>query len=96
MDEIDTKPQNFRDGTSQRDRSLKALEPDYIAVDERSVRDWLNFAKEFAKELNYYNELNKHTGDWSPFFNLDIDKIIAYLDRLELNADNESELKQLS
>ena len=93
---LNTNPQIFRDGTSQRNRSLKALEPDYIAVDERSVRDWLKFVREFAKELKYYDEFNNPTGDWSPFFNLDIDKIIAYLDRPELFADNETELKQLS
>lgn len=62
MDEV------FRDGTSQRSRSLLALDPSYISVDERNLTDWIIFAQDFAKQLIYFNEQNQPDGDWTPFF----------------------------
>ncbi len=55
------------DGTSQAGRKLKALDPDYVAVDERSTEDLLAFIRKYAKELSYFNERNEADGDWSAF-----------------------------
>ena len=57
-----------RDGTSQANRLQTALAPDYVAVDERSIKDLLAFAREYAKELRYYNVDNQPEEDgWSGF-----------------------------
>lgn len=73
-------PFTGHDGTSQAGRKLKALDPDYVAVDERSTRDLLAFIKEYAKELRYFNEQNEEDGDWSAFLgDIDPDEIVAYM-----------------
>jgi hypothetical protein len=71
----------FRDGVSQAQRRLQALDPDSIAVDERSLKDWLAFARAFARELRYYDLDNNEAGDWSSFLpdTLNLDEIIAFM-----------------
>ncbi len=69
-----------QDGTSQAGRMRKALDPDSIAVDERSPRDLLAFAQKFARELRYINEQNQADGDWSAFLgDADLDELAAFL-----------------
>ena len=70
-----------RDGTSQADRQLAALDPAYVAVDERSLKDLLAFAQQYAKELRYFNLDNQALGDWSAFLSpdLDLDEVVAFL-----------------
>ena len=46
---------NIRDGTSQAGRMQPALDPDYVSVDERTIQDLLAFAREYAKELRYFD-----------------------------------------
>lgn len=76
--------QILRDGTKQSDRFRPALNPDYVKVDERSLRDLLAFAKRYAQELKYYNARNQEAGDWSGFIgNLDLDEAVAYLKQPE-------------
>jgi hypothetical protein len=71
----------YRDGASQAERELAALAPEYVAVDERSLKDLLAFAREYAKELVYYNADNQAMGDWSAFLSpdLDLDEVIAFM-----------------
>ncbi len=66
----------FRDGTSQRNRLLPALEPAYFSVEEHSTGDLLRFAREFAKGLKFFNGNNQEDGDWSGLLG-DSDKDIA-------------------
>jgi hypothetical protein len=74
-----------RDGTSQAGRRLAALDPAYVLVDERSLKDWLAFAREYAKELRYFEAANRSvqaTGDdWSGFLgpDLDLDELVAFM-----------------
>ncbi len=78
-----------RDGTSQAARQLRALDPQYVLVDERSLKDLLAFAREYAKELNYYavaqNSLQA-VGDWSDFLdnNADLDEVVAFMQNPEI------------
>jgi hypothetical protein len=76
--------QILRDGTKQSDRFMPALDPDYVKVDERSVRDLLAFAEKYSHELKYYNARNEEEGDWGGFVGDldldDLDKTGAYLD----------------
>jgi hypothetical protein len=75
--QLEQKP---RDGTKQSDRFLPALNPDYVKVDERSIRDLLAFAKTYAHELKFYNLQNQEAGDWGGFIgDLDLDEAVAYL-----------------
>ena len=56
-----------RDGTSQAGRVQRALDPEYVAVDERSAQDLLEFAQAYAQELRYYDERDEPDGDWGGF-----------------------------
>lgn len=81
---------SFRDGTSQRSRSLRALSPDYVAVDERTLADWLRFAQEFAAQLNYFDTYppaaDAPQADWSAFFQGDAPAIAAALDAIATDS----------
>ncbi len=76
-----TLPEIDRDGTSQADRLLPALNPDSVSVDERSLKDLLCFAREYGKELRYFNEKNEASGDWSAFIgdDIDLDQLLAFI-----------------
>ncbi|KAA3660477.1 MAG: hypothetical protein DWQ10_06585, partial [Calditrichaeota bacterium] len=74
-----------RDGASQSGRKTKALNPSYIAIDERSPADILRFTREYVKNLRYYgieDEQIKLLGDWSGFLNgeMDIEEIVAFME----------------
>lgn len=68
-----------RDGTSQPQRVLQALLPDYVAVDERSMSDLIAFTQKLNTEIRYYNLADAIDGDWTGFF----DKIISEEQRTE-------------
>jgi hypothetical protein len=75
-----TKPLQHRDGTSQAGRIQKALAPEYIRVDERSIGDLFEFARKYSSELRYFNDDNKAEGDWSDFLKENnLDEIMAYI-----------------
>lgn len=68
-----------RDGTSQPQRVLQALLPDYVAVDERSMSDLIAFTQKLNTEIRFYNLADAIDGDWTGFF----DKIISEEQRTE-------------
>lgn len=54
-------------GTGQQERSLAALLPDNIKIDDRKMVDILNFLTQFSCQVNFYNDrLEKQ--DWQNFF----------------------------
>ena len=61
------------DGTNQRQRLLPALEADYIVPDERSFSDLLDYARNVAAEIRYYDLSGQSVGDWRPFVELLLD-----------------------
>lgn len=72
----------FRDGTSQQQRASNALNPDFFALDERSLRDLLQFARRYSATLLYFNQDDEPDGDWSGFLEGDSDalnEMVAYL-----------------
>ena len=83
----------FRRGTSQQERQNKALAPDYFQVDERSLKDLLEFAQQYAQSLLFYNERLEAEGDWGPFLEGNVDEIVAYLKNPGA-FDHRPELKQ--
>lgn len=54
----------FRDGTSQQQRLIKALLPDYVSVDERDMDDLIKFVNKFTSLIKYYNINNQSDGTW--------------------------------
>ena len=55
-------------GTSQTDRFLSALSPDYFLLEERNEQDFIFFAQKLSAYLDFYNENNIVDGDWTSFF----------------------------
>ncbi|MBT9314475.1 baseplate J/gp47 family protein [Leptothoe spongobia] len=86
---MELKAHNFRDGTGQRQRLLRALQPDYVAVDERTLEDGLRFAQTYAKQLGYFNLSNQLDGDWSGFFSGDIQQMLDYLEHSDDVTDDD-------
>ncbi|HKJ67729.1 MAG TPA: hypothetical protein VKA68_07210, partial [bacterium] len=86
MDVSCDSPRNplVRDGTSQTQRLLQALEPSYVNIDDRSVLDLLAYAKKIARNVQYYNRENEPEGDWLPFIENDVSIIIAEIARKDL------------
>ena len=78
----------IRDGSGRKNRRLAALSPDFIGIDERKLPDLLEWAKNFAGELQYYNIENEPDGDWKAFFENDISAIIS-----EISLNNPDDIK---
>jgi len=66
-----------RTGTSQRSRFLAALNPDFIKIDEQSTADLLNFACQYAKELNFFNTSDEIEGTWKELIENDISTVLS-------------------
>lgn len=66
----------FGYGASQPNRLLNALLPDYVNIDDRKLQDLLAFVANFAKNLRYYDKLNRPMGEFHYFL---INDISVYL-----------------
>ncbi len=87
----------YRDGASQAQRMPVALDPAYVAVDERSIRDLLVFARKYAKELRYVDDqLNDSGDDWSAFLDGDLDEMVAYLHDPDAFAEDAAKKERYS
>ncbi|CAD0009111.1 hypothetical protein [Flavobacterium salmonis] len=45
----------------------ESLIPNSTLIDGRTEQDWLYFAAEFSKLINFYNDTNTIEGNWNPF-----------------------------
>src|SRR5271166_1328647 len=73
-----------RDGASQNGRYLTALDPSYVSVDERSLKDLAAFARAYAAELKYFDPENNKEANWSSFFGaIDLNKVVAFMEAPE-------------
>lgn len=73
----------IRDGQSRKQRFPKELDPFFARIDDRTRKELLKFAAEYAKELKYFDsDTNRPDGDWRPFFEAvggaDITKLKGY------------------
>ena len=61
-----------RDGVSQLQRLLNTLLPSYVQVDERTMKDLINFVQKLSKEIKFleFDGTNVHESDWEDFFDL--------------------------
>ena len=58
-----------RDGTSQKERLFEEQQTDYVLVDERSYIDLIQFALRYSEKVQFWDVLNKRSGDWVAFMN---------------------------
>ncbi|MFK7787442.1 MAG: hypothetical protein AB8B56_20125, partial [Crocinitomicaceae bacterium] len=56
-----------RDGTSQQDRNADAIQPDYIAIEDRSIDELITEAQRLAKELQFFDTNNEPAASWESF-----------------------------
>ena len=68
-----------RDGTSQKQRLVKALHPSFVQVDERGIDELLVYAKKYASLLRFYSPGNQEEGDWVAFIENDISTLISII-----------------
>lgn len=66
-------------GTSRTGRVLAALSPASAPIDGRSYRDLILFAKQYARQLQYYDLADTRQGDWQPLMQMDITVVLATL-----------------
>lgn len=57
-----------RDGTSRANRSIKALQPDSIQIDGRTLADFAQYVAQLSTLILFYDEKNKINGNWEAFF----------------------------
>ncbi len=59
-----------RQGTSQSDRDSAALSPEKVKLHDLGPNEWMEFAEEYAKHVNYYSpgNIQQPSGDWQNFF----------------------------
>ena len=78
-----------RDGTSQRQRAPKALDPAYARIDERTLGDLVRYAGEYAELLRYYTASNSPGGDWVDFVETDVTAMVALIGGVDRKASRE-------
>ena len=78
--------QDLIDGMTQDERRIKALDPEYVKIDERKVEDLLKFMTDFASQINFYDEKNQIDGDWQDFFKSDINILILLVTKFDLTG----------
>ena len=70
-----------RDGVSQRQRKVPALDPSSIKIDERTLEDFLVFAQDFSKQVCFYNLSDQLEGNWQDFWKCDPTLVIAAIEK---------------
>ncbi len=70
-----------RDGVSQKKRRLPALDPAFVKIDERTVADFLVFARAFSRQVVYFGLDNRPDGDWQYFFDCAPATLIAAIEK---------------
>ena len=66
-----------REGTSQDQRLLPALDPAFAPVDEHGVAHRIVFAQAYSDLLNFFNLDDVASGSWKPFFGTDLSVQLA-------------------
>ncbi|AKD55542.1 hypothetical protein [Spirosoma radiotolerans] len=83
-----------RDGSGQRQRYLKALDPTYAPIDARSLEDLLVYAKRYAAQIRFWPIPDDQQGDdqesWREFFRRDCAVVaasVAVTDLVQIRKD---------
>src|SRR5689334_14494251 len=97
MKNCDCHKEISRDGSSQLSRFLKALDPNYVQIDDRSIEEILVFIKRYAAQIRFYelpSSANKGSYDssklsWSEFFRWDMAVVASSLALFDLEQIKE-------
>ncbi|TCI93211.1 baseplate J/gp47 family protein [Tenacibaculum sp. M341] len=81
---------HYREGKTQSQRFLKNLDPENLKLNDLDVADWLLFAFNFAKHVNYFEKDNSQSSsvNWQDFFDyFQLKEIISdSIDDIDANA----------
>lgn len=77
-----------REGTTQRDRQLTALDPTNSPVDGLSVEHHLLFTEQVSAFIDFYDTQLAITNNWQVFFSTDVSVTYARLSLLDIDAFN--------
>ena len=75
-----------RHGSRQSERLLRALVPDKIRLDDRSMQEIIRYVYDLSKGVNYFNLQNQADGDWHCFFSKEPTVLLALLATLDLEG----------
>lgn len=79
----------FGNGTHQASRLLKALNPDYVKLEDRDMAIMLSFIADLSHEIKYYNLEDEEEGNWSEFYTSDISIVLASIITTDLEKIEE-------
>jgi hypothetical protein len=82
-----------RDGTSQKQRRLAALSPEFVRVDERDTGDLLLYLRELARLLRYFDENDSPAGDFAVFIASDPTLVAAEVGAYDADSAFEAFLR---
>ncbi len=86
-----------RDGTGQAQRYKATLAPASFPVEERTLEDWIQFAQQYAGELQFFDENNQPAGTWRAFLDgIDVATLRRYIESPETFTGDEATLQHLS
>lgn len=66
-------------GASQLQRYPKAMDPEYVRIDERTPTARLSFMHRYAKSLQFFEKSGKANGDWTEFLENDSSIYLAII-----------------
>lgn len=69
----------LRGGTSQADRALPALAPDYVLADEKTTAARIEYAAQLSAYVRLFDATNNVQGDWQGFFTGDVAAALAFV-----------------
>lgn len=77
-----------REGTNQQRRFWRALSPDSVRLNDFSLEQWMLFAYNFAKHINFFEKNNSEipSGNWQDFFKSK-NEIQEFLRQVETGGD---------
>lgn len=55
-------------GTSQKERLLQMLDPSNVELHGLNEEDWMQFARQYARRVQYFSNHNEKSGNWQDFF----------------------------
>ena len=79
------------DGTNQFQRTLPALDPASVQIEDRNLRDFLTFIYDLAEDVRYFDLQNIAVGNWKTFLGELIDPTSGTIKSLD---DLEQELQR--
>jgi hypothetical protein len=59
-----------REGTSQYQRFIESLDPASVNLNDFGLKEWMKFARRYARHVNYFSTLNPDVpaDSWEDFF----------------------------